>query len=113
MRLSDKDFFEKVIDHNIPELKKAADYYKTGNQTAAEKAFADFIRERFPDPRIDNLNRKSLEGTGGVSEEEYAEEVLNGYVVSVGFKYQFPDGIIDWTHNPTFNKYVEFSFHLQ
>lgn len=113
MRLSDKDFFERVIDHTIPELKNAADHYKAGDQKAAEKAFADFIRGRFPDPRIDNLNRRSLEGTGGVSEEEYAEEILKGYVVSVGFKYQFPDGIMDWTHNPTFNKYVEFSFHLQ
>ena len=113
MRLSDKEFFERVIDQSIPALKNAADYYKAGEQAAAEKAFADFIRDSFPDPRIDNLNRRSLEGTGGVSEEEYAEEILKGYVVSVGFKYQFPDGIMDWTHNPTFNKYVEFSFHLQ
>lgn len=113
MRLSDKEFFEKAIDHTVPELKKAADFYAAGESKAAEKTFADFIRARFPDSRIDSLKRTGIEGTGGIPEEEYAEEVLKGYVYSVGFKYQFPDGIIDWTHNPTFNKYVEFSYHLQ
>ncbi|MBQ9117474.1 MAG: alginate lyase family protein [Clostridia bacterium] len=113
MRLSDKDFYEKVIDLSIPELKIASEYFAAGDNVGAEKAFADYLKTVVPDERIDNFPKAGIEGTGGISEEEYAEEVLRGYVFSVGFKYQFPDGIIDWTYNPTFNKYVEFSFHLQ
>ena len=113
MRLSDKDFYEKVIDHSVPGLKKAAEYFSSGDEKSAEKTFADYVRIRFPDERIDCLWRTGGEGTGGIPEEEYAEEVLQGFVYSVGFKYQFPNGIIDWTYNPTFNKYVEFSYHLQ
>ena len=113
MRLSDKDFFEKEIDQSIPALAKAAAFYSEGKQTEAEKAFADYLKTVFPDKRIDTFPKSAIEGTGGVSEEQYAEEVLDGYVYSVGFKYQFPDGIMEWKHNPTFNGYVEFTYHLQ
>lgn len=113
MRLSDKDFYEKVLDLSIPELKKAGTLFSEGKQAEAEKTFADFLRTRFPDKRIASFPRGSMEGTGGVSEEVYADEVLEGYVYSIGYKHKFENGIIDWTHNPTFNKYVEFSYHLQ
>ena len=113
MRLSDKDFYEKVLDLSIPELKKAGTLFSEGKQAEAEKTFADFLRTRFPDERIASFPRGSMEGTGGVSEEVYADEVLEGYVYSIGYKHKFENGIIDWTHNPTFNKYVEFSYHLQ
>lgn len=113
MRLSDKDFFEKEIDQNIPALAQATAFYKEGKQAEAEKAFADYLKTVFPDERIKGFSRPAIEGTGGVSEEQYAEEVLEGYVYSVGFKYKFPDGIMDWAYNPTFNNYVEFTFHLQ
>ena len=113
MRLSDKDFFEKIIDRNIPELNKASELFLCGKQAEAEKAFADYLKGIFPDERINSFPRPWLESYGDVSEEEFAEEILNGYVCSVGYKYQFKDGIIDWSYNPTFNNYVEFTYHLQ
>ncbi len=113
MRLSDKDFYEKVLDLSIPELKKASILFTEGKTEEAEKTFADFLRSRFPDKRIATFPRAGIEGTGGVSEEEYADQVLEGYVFSIGYKHKFENGIIDWAHNPTFNKYVEFSYHLQ
>lgn len=113
MRLTDKEFFEKAIDQNIPALAEATRFYKEGKQAEAEKAFADYLKTIFPDDRINGFPKSAIEGTGGVSEEQYAEEILEGYVYSVGFKYKFPDGIMDWTYNPTFNNYVEFTYHLQ
>ena len=113
MRLSDKDFFDKVIDLNIPELNNASKLYSCGKQAEAEKAFADYLKGLFPDERIRSFPLPWLESYGDVSEEEFAEEILNGYVCSVGYKYQFKDGIIDWAYNPTFNNYVEFTYHLQ
>jgi len=113
MRLSDKDFYEKVLDLSISELKKASLLFTEGKTKEAEKTFADFLRSRFPDEKISHFPRAGIEGTGGVSEEEYADQVLEGYVYSIGYKHKFENGIIDWTHNPTFNKYVEFSYHLQ
>lgn len=38
--------------------------------------------------------------------------LLEGYVYSVGFLHKFEDGKIIWDHNPTYNGYVEFGFHL-
>ena len=113
MRLSDKDFFEKVIDLGIPELNHASKLFSLGKQAEAEKAFADYLKTVFPDKRISAFPRPWLESFGDISEEEFAEEILEGYVCSVGYKYKFENGIIDWTYNPTYNNYVEFTYHLQ
>ena len=113
MRLSDKDFFEKVIDRTIPELDNASTLFSLGKASEAEKAFVDYLKGVFPDERIRSFPRAWLESYGDITEEEYAEEILQGYVCSVGYKYQFKDGIIDWSYNPTFNNYVEFTYHLQ
>lgn len=113
MRLSDRDFFERCIDRSIPELNKASELFSCGKQKEAERAFADYLKGIFPDERICAFPRPWLESYGDVSEEEFAEEILRGFVCSVGHKYQFKDGMIDWSYNPTFNKYVEFTYHLQ
>ena len=113
MRLSDEKFFTSTIDLHIPELAMASALFTQGKQTEAEKAFVDYLKGIFPDERINSFPRPWLESFGDITEEEYAEEVLEGYVCSVGFKYKFKDGIIDWTFNPTFNNYVEFTYHLQ
>lgn len=113
MRLSDRDFFERCIDRSIPELNKASELFSCGKQKEAERAFADYLKGIFPDERICAFPRPWLESYGDVSEEEFAEEILKGFVCSVGHKYQFKDGMIDWSYNPTFNKYVEFTYHLQ
>ena len=113
MRLSDEYFFKATIDHRIPELAKASALFAQDKQQEAEKAFADYLKGIFPDERINSFPRPWLESFGDITEEEYAEEILEGYVCSVGFKYKFKDGIIDWAFNPTFNNYVEFTYHLQ
>ena len=48
----------------------------------------------------------------GYTEREYWDMILEGYVYSVGFLHKFEGGKIIWDHNPTYNGYIEFGFHL-
>ena len=114
MRTSKIDFYANHLNTEIPEMKLASELFADGKETEADKVFADYVKAHFrKDKRVLDFNISRLEGTGKYSDEEYADMICEGYVYSVGHLYQFPGGIIDWTHNPTYNKYVEFSFHLQ
>ena len=114
MRTSKADFYANHLNTDIPEMKKASELFAEGKEAAADKVFADHVKAHFrKDKRFLDFPISRLEGTAKYSDDEYADMILKGYVYSVGELYCFPDGIIDWTYNATFNKYVEFSFHLQ
>ena len=114
MRTSKSDFYANHLNLNIPEMKKASELFADGKEAEADKVFADHVKAHFRnDKRFLGMPISVMEGTGGFTPEEYADKVLEGYVYSVGHLYCFPNGVIDWLHNPTYNKYVEFSFHLQ
>jgi len=113
MRTTDKVFFLHSLNTDIAEMHQAAELFAQERTAEAEETFAAYIKKALRDKRFNTLPISLPEGTGGVDLSTFAEEVLEGTVVSIGFKYRFPDGIIDWTHNPTFNKYCEFSYHLQ
>ena len=44
---------------------------------------------------------------------KYADMICEGYVCVLDILHKFENGVIDWTHNPTYNGYVEFTYHLQ
>ena len=114
MRTSKIDFYKNHLNLEIPEMKKASELFLEGKEEEADKVFADYVKAHFRnDKRFLGLPSSKMEGPGSFSDEEYPDKILEGYVCSVGHLYQFPEGKIDWTHNPTYNKYVEFSFHLQ
>ena len=112
MRLSDQKFFTEVIDTSIPELNKAKELFVTGEIAAAEKAFADYIKTVFPNEKTKPFFRY-CETLGDRDEYKYADMVCDGYVCVIDNLYKFENGIIDWTFNPTYNGYVEFTYHLQ
>lgn len=114
MRTGIEEFYSNHLNRNIPEMNKASTLFAEGKTDEANKVFADYVKAFFRnDKRYLDFPISKLEGTAKYSEEEYADMILKGYVYSVGELYCFPDGIIDWTYNATYNKYVEFSFHLQ
>ncbi|MBQ8407479.1 MAG: alginate lyase family protein [Clostridia bacterium] len=113
MRTSDEFFFQSAIKTEIPELKAASEQFARGYADAADGCFAKYIKEALKSKAFNTLPCTLLEDIGDVKEEAYADQVLEGYVCSVGYKYCFPGGVMDWTHNPTYNNYNEFSFHLQ
>ncbi len=112
MRLSTEKFYNEILELTIPELKKAAELFNEGDEAGAAREFAEFIKADLrPDIWL-SQNIPLAEGTAGYDVKTFADMVVDGYVVSVGFLHQYPDGIIDWMENPTFNKYCEFSFHI-
>ena len=114
MRVTKQDFYANHLNTNILEMKKASELFAIGKEAEADKVFADYFKKHFrSDKRNLDFPVSRLEGTAKYSDDEYADMILKGYVFSVGELYCFPDGIIDWTYNATYNKYVEFSFHLQ
>ena len=114
MRTSKADFYANHLNTNIPEMKTASELFAQGKEAEADKVFADYVKTHFrKDKRFLDFPASRLEGTAKFSDDEYADKILEGYVHSVGELYCFPNGIIDWTYNATYNKYVEFSFHLQ
>ena len=113
MKLSDKSFFCEKLDLSIPELKNAADLYERGQSDESCRLFVDYVRKAIKREPILNKPFKPQEGVPpGVSEKEYYEMILDGYVYSVGFLHKFEGGKIIWDHNPTYNGYIEFGFHL-
>ena len=113
MKLSDKSFFSDKLDLTIPELKRAAELYESGDEPAACKAFSDFIKKTIRADILLSIPYKPQEGIpSGYTEKEYYEMILEGYVYSVGFLHKFEGGRIIWDHNPTYNGYIEFGFHL-
>lgn len=112
MRLSDEKFFNEVVDHSIPELNKASELFNDGKKTEAEKCFADYIRTVFPNEKS-KPRHYYVETLGDPDEMKYADMICEGYVCVLDILHKFENGIIDWTHNPTYNGYVEFTYHLQ
>ena len=114
MRTSLIEFYNEHLNTEYPEMLKAKDLFNSGDEAGAAKVFADYVKAHFRrDKRFLDFPISGLEGTAGFSKEKYADMILEGYVFSVGQLYCFPNGIIDWTYNATYNKYVEFSYHLQ
>lgn len=113
MRLTDKAFFSDKLDLTIPELRAAADLYEKGDCNEAFKAFTDYVKKTLRTDLILNNPYMPQEGIPkGYTEEEYWDMILEGYVYSVGFLHKFEGGKVIWDHNPTYNGYVEFGFHL-
>ncbi len=112
MKLSNEKFYNETLDLSIPELKKAADLFNSGDENGAAHEFANFIKSDLKPDLWLSQNISLAEGTAGKDIMTFADMVVDGYVVSVGYLHQYPNGIIDWMENPTFNKYCEFSFHI-
>ena len=113
MRIAKSDFYENHLNLEIPEMKLASELFLSGKEKEADKVFADYVKANFrKDKRVlDTIS--PLSGTGNFTEDEFADKIVEGYVYVVGHLHRFEDGIIDWSHNPTYNKYDEFSFQLQ
>lgn len=112
MRLSDEQFFLEKIDLSVPALKEASELFRSGNTKGAERRLAEFVREYFPNAKTKPTHRY-VETLGDPDEMKFADMICEGYVCVLDYLHKFENGVIDWTHNPTYNGYVEFTYHLQ
>lgn len=113
MRLTDERFFTEVIDCSIPELNEVRKSFVSGDTAAAEKKFADYVKKVFPNKKAKPESHYYVETLGDPDEFKYADMICDGYVCVLDVLHKFENGVIDWYHNPTYNGYVEFTYHLQ
>ena len=115
MFISDERFFLEELDTTIPELSNIGETFKTKGLEAAEKQLCDYIRGALkPDMyfRIPYYGRENRWALDEEDDRAAAERILTGKLMSVNFMYQFPEGKIDWMHNPTYNNYREWPWQL-
>lgn len=112
-RLSDVDFFQK-IDTTRPGLEAIPDAVARGDFKAARRLFAAEARNTLQPQRFLTIKR-DLRGNhfmyDGETHEQAAERILTGELISCGTPYKFT-GEVDWFSNPTFNKYMEWTWQL-
>lgn len=110
VKLTQEAFFCEKLDDSLPMLQGIGEIYKSEGLAAAEAAFARFIRESgtlrddyyFPNPPAEPTEAELAAG----------ERILDGWLSSVEVPMQFPGRKVDWSANPTFNKYCEWTWQL-
>ena len=115
MLITDNKFYREEINTAIPELSDIGAVYTEKGLEAAEKRLADYVRavarpdDYFKTPYYPRENAWAYQ-----NEDDFAacERIMKGKLMSCGYAYQFPEGKIDWTSNPTDNGYREWTWQL-
>ncbi len=113
-RLSDADFFTKVVDTTRAGLVGIPDAVARGDFAAARRLFATEIRRALRPEHFFRTERDFHGGTfmyPGEGADEAAERILGLELISCGTPHQF-GGQVDWFANPTFNQYQEWTWQL-
>lgn len=116
MFISDEQFFCEEIDTSIPELENIGETFKEKGLAAAEKQLSDYVRAVLKPEKYFRIPYYGRENRWARDDEDdltAANRIIKGELMSVDFLYKFPDGKIDWTYNPTYNKYREWTWQLQ
>ncbi|GAB4558884.1 MAG: alginate lyase family protein [Anaerolineae bacterium] len=113
-RLTDERFFGELVDTSRPGLEEIPAAVARGDFATARRLFAAEARRSLQPERFFRM-RRSFEGRSymypGESIAEAAERILRLELVSCGTPHRF-EGEVDWTANPTFNQYREWTWQL-
>ena len=112
-RLSDADFFA-LVDSTRPGLGGIPEAAARGDFAAARRLFAAEVRRSLQPDRFTRIHRPFLGRHfmhPGETAVEAAERILRLELISCGTPHQFQDRV-DWTINPTFNQYREWTWQL-
>ena len=115
MLITDEKFFCEELDTSVKGLEGIDVTFREKGLAAAEKQLAQFVRanvradDYFKTPYYERENAWYHSG-----EDDYAvaERIMTGRVISCGYEYQFPNGKIEWSYNPTPNQYREWTWQL-
>ncbi|WP_171647168.1 heparinase II/III family protein [Paenibacillus phytorum] len=112
--VSDYEFFTNSIDMNLPGLedfKKAVECEDSKNM---RRLFAAHVRKSLRPDLYFSIPNHELQNAfylPGETMEEMGERILSLKLVSNGTPHQFT-GKVDWSVNPTFNQYKEWTWQL-
>lgn len=113
-RLTDEQFFGECLDLNQEDLKEVGAWVKQRDYGKARHAFAEHVRKSLQPDRFFTIPFEWPENIffyPGESEEEIADRVCTGELISCGTPCKFGDHV-DWFANPTYNKYAEWTWQL-
>lgn len=110
VKLTVEAFFTEKLNTTIPMLSGIDEIYRNEGVEAAERAFATFIREG--GMLRDDFFFRDKDSTPSEKDFEEGERIIDGWLTSVEVSMQFPGRDVDWTANPTFNKYCEWTWQL-
>ncbi len=110
IKLTSEEFFTKKLDESFEGLRGISRTFLEGGEAAAEKQFADFIRNG----GIDTANYFKNKSVPELTEALLADgdKILDGWLCSCGVPMHFPGRKVDWFANPTYNKYAEWTWQL-
>lgn len=107
------DFFGRYVDCTIPALRGIPAKMAAGDEAAANRMFADYVRANLDSRRVNSRwHNGRLTAKGRASLRKSAEEIMDYRVSACGVPYHFKDHKIDWTFNPTYNGYREWPWQL-
>lgn len=113
-RLTDLAFFTHAIDATRPGLEAIPSALANNDVPTARAIFAAHIRQNLQPERFLTIPPSfpaNLFHRPNESAAEIAERVLRLELISCGTPHQF-SGDVDWTINPTFNGYEEWTWQL-
>lgn len=114
--ISDQEFYTKCLDLEREELSLVREPVLARDYKKAGKALADTIRKSLDAAAFFSIPYEEPENIyklPGESDREAIERIGNHIMVSVGVPCDFGrDNPIDWSANPTYNQYKEWTWQL-
>lgn len=112
MLFSEEYFYHDALDLSIPELEQAKEQFDAKNVKEAERLFASYLKKTLKPDLYAGKPGKNLSDAARKNLLDRADRICGGEVISVGQAYTFPDNRIDWSFNPTYNGFKEWTWCL-
>lgn len=108
--LTDEQFFEALNfeQEGLQEVRKCVN---AKNYTTAKKAFVSYLKHREKPVWYFDWTARTKEGSNIAVDIKEADRYVKNDMLSCGIWHQFSQNI-DWTHNPTPNRYSEWTWQL-
>lgn len=113
-KMTDEIFFTQHVDTTIPGLETIPKLCKNGQYDEARRVFADVVRRRAEPERFLSIPYEIGENIiriDGEDEMAMADRVCRKIILSCGVPMDYSNGY-DWTANPTYNQYNEWTWQL-
>ena len=112
---SEEKFFRECLDTSIPELSAIPALVGKGDVAGAEKVFAAYVR-RALDPEKFLSRERASDAARSAKDvkrvESEAKDAMDFRFTVCRTPYRFEGGKIDWTFNPTWNGYEEWTWQF-
>lgn len=108
--LSDREFFA-TLDYSIEGLSKVEELKEAERYGEARAEFAKYVRATLDVEKFYSLPNKVRKPDLTPELKEAARKALDHEMCSVGTPMKF-EGTVDWTANPTYNGYKEWTWQL-